>query len=226
MTFLQPMVLLGLPLILAPVIIHLLNRIRHRPKPWAAMRFLVSATRNSVSHARLRQFLVLLCRVLAVAMLVLFLARPLAGGWLGWALSPAPDAIVILLDRSASMETQAGATTKRQQAIQLLAQAAKEFEETSHLVLIDSATRVPQEITRAAALDQLPLTEPSDSAADVPAMLRTAFDWLIENRSGTAEIWLASDGQRGNWLPEDPRWKSVMAQLGVLTQRVRVRLLV
>src|ERR1700722_19960306 len=80
-TFLQPMVLFGLPLILAPIIIHLLNRMRHRPKPWAAMRFLVSATRNSVSHAKLRQFLVLFCRVMAVALLVLFLARPLAGGW-------------------------------------------------------------------------------------------------------------------------------------------------
>ena len=89
MTFLQPFVLLGLPLVLVPVIIHLLNRLRHRPKPWAAMRFLLSATRSSTSHAKLRQFLILLCRVLAVAMLILFLARPLAGGWLGWALSPA-----------------------------------------------------------------------------------------------------------------------------------------
>ena len=104
MTFLQPWVLLGLPLIALPIIIHLLNRLRHRPKPWAAMRFLVSATRSSVNQARLRQFLILLCRVLAVLMLVLFLARPLAGGWLGWALSPAPDSIIILLDRSASME--------------------------------------------------------------------------------------------------------------------------
>jgi hypothetical protein len=225
MTFLQPLVLFGLPLMLAPVIIHLLNRMRHRPEPWAAMRFLVSASRNSVSHARLRQFLVLLCRVLAVAMLVLFIARPLAGGWLGWALSPAPDAILILLDRSASMETKAGATTKRQQAIQLLAQAAKEFEETSHLVLIDSATRAPQEIARADMLNQLPLTEPTDTASDIPAMMRTAFDWLIDNRAGTAEIWLASDGQRSNWLPEDPRWKNVIAQLGGLSQRVRVRLL-
>jgi hypothetical protein len=226
MTFLQPLVLLGLPLILAPILIHLLNRMRHRPKAWAAMRFLISATRNSVSQTRLRQFLILLCRVLAVAMLVLFVARPLAGGWLGWALSPAPDAILILLDRSASMETQAGPTTKRQQAIQLLAQAAKPFEETSHLVLIDSATRAPQEIARAATLDQLSLTQPSDTAADVPAMLRTAFDWLIDNRAGTAEIWLASDGQRSNWLPDDPRWKNVIAQLSGLSQRVRVRLLV
>ncbi len=59
----------------------------------------------------------------------------------------------------------------------------------------------------------------------MPAMLRAAFDWLVENRAGTAEIWIASDGQRSNWLPEDPRWKSVIAQLGGLSQRVRVRLL-
>ncbi len=141
MTFLQPWVLLGLPLVFLPIIIHLLNRLRHRPKPWAAMRFLVSATRSSVSQTRLRQFLILLFRVLAVAMLLLFLARPLAGGWLGWALSPAPDAIVILLDRSASMETSAGGTSRRQHARRLQAVAARPFEQTTHLVWIDSATR-------------------------------------------------------------------------------------
>jgi hypothetical protein len=88
MTFLQPFILWGLPLILLPVLIHLLNRMRHRPQPWAAMRFLVSATRSSVNNARLRQWLILAMRVLAVLMLVLFLSRPLAGGWLGWVLSP------------------------------------------------------------------------------------------------------------------------------------------
>ena len=225
MTFLQPFVLLGLPLVLLPVIIHLLNRLRHRPKPWAAMRFLLSATRSSASHTKLRQFLILLCRVLAVAMLILFVARPLAGGWLGWALSPAPDAIVLLLDRSASMETRIGGVTKREQALKLLAQAARPFEESSHLVLIDSATRVPQEIARADSLAQLSVTGPTDTAADLPALLRAAFDWLVDNRAGTAEIWIASDGQRSNWLPEDPRWKSVIARLGGLSQRVRIRLL-
>jgi hypothetical protein len=225
MTFLQPFVLLGLPLVLVPVIIHLLNRLRHRPKAWAAMRFLLSATRSSTSHAKLRQFLILLCRVLAVGMLILFLARPLAGGWLGWALSPAPDAIVILLDRSASMETQTGGSTKREQALKLLAQAARPYEETSHLILIDSATRAPQEIAKSGSLAQLSLTRPTDTAADVPAMLRSAFDWLLENHAGTAEIWIASDDQRSNWRPEDPRWKSILAQLGGLSQRVRIRLL-
>jgi hypothetical protein len=225
MTFLQPFVLLGLPLVLLPVIIHLLNRLRHRPRAWAAMRFLISATRSSASHTKLRQFLILLCRVLAVAMLILFVARPLAGGWLGWALSPAPDAIVLLLDRSASMEMQSGGTARREQALKLLAQAARPFEETSHLVLIDSATRLPQEIARAESLARLSLTRPTDTAADLPALLRAAFDWLVDNRAGTAEIWIASDGQRSNWLPEDPRWKSVIARLGALSQRVRIRLL-
>jgi hypothetical protein len=225
MTFLQPLVLLGLPLILVPVVIHLLNRMRHRPRPWAAMRFLVAATRSSVSNTRLRQFLILLCRVLAVGMLILFLARPLAGGWLGWALSPAPEAIIILLDRSASMETHAGPDSKRQQALDLLAQAARPFEERSRIILIDSATRQAQEIGHAAALAQWPTAQPTDTAADLPAMLRAAFDWLIENRAGAAEIWIASDGQRSNWLPEDARWKTVVAQLGGLSQRIRVRLL-
>ncbi|HEY3861241.1 MAG TPA: BatA domain-containing protein [Verrucomicrobiae bacterium] len=225
MTFLQPFVLLGLPLVLAPIIIHLLNRLRHRPRPWAAMRFLLSATRSSASHTKLRQFLILLFRVLAVAMLLLFLARPLAGGWLGWALSPAPDAIILLLDRSASMETQAGGTTKRELALQLLGQAARQYEQTTHLILIDSATRTPQEISKAGSLANLSLTSATDTAADVPAMLRSAFDWLVENRAGTAEIWIASDNQRSNWRPDDARWKSIMAQINGLSQKVRFRLL-
>jgi hypothetical protein len=227
MTFLQPFILWALPLILLPVIIHLLNRMRHRPQPWAAMRFLVSASRSSVSNARLRQWLILMFRVLAVLMLILFLSRPLAGGWLGWALSPAPDAVLILLDRSASMESRmTGADlTKREQALESLAQAAREFEEASHLILIESALRTPQEIGRGSRLSQLPQVAATDTAADMPAMLSSALNWLVENRAGTAEIWIASDLQRSNWHPEDPRWESLIAQFSALPQRVRFRLL-
>lgn len=227
MTFLQPFILWGLPLVLLPVIIHLINRLRHRPQPWAAMQFLISANRASTSHAKLRQWLILLFRCLAVLALVLFISRPLAGGWVGWALSPAPDAILILLDRSASMEAKlAGATvTKRQQALKLLAQAAREYQDSSHLVLIDSALRTPQQIASASALEPPSLTGSTDTAADLPAMMQTAFNWLVENRAGAAEIWIASDLQRSNWHPEADRWQSTMAKFASLPQRVRVRLL-
>jgi hypothetical protein len=225
MTFLQPYILWALPLILLPVVIHFLNRMRHRPQYWAAMRFLLAATRSSVSNTKLKQFLILLFRVMAVAMLIFFIARPLAGGWLGWALSPAPDAIVILLDRSASMEGKVGGTTKREQALKQLAESARAYQDTSHLVLIDSATRNPQEVAKAANLADLSLTQPTDTAADMPAMLRTAFNWLIENRAGTAEIWIASDLQKTDWHPDDARWKAVISQLASLSQKVRIRLL-
>ena len=154
MTFLQPSILWALPLILLPVIIHLLNRLRHRPRAWAAMQFLLAANRSSTSHARLRQWLILLFRTLAVLALILFVARPLSGGWLGWALSPAPDAIVILLDRSPSMEADSatGDGTKREQALKLLAGAARQFEDASHLILIETALREQQQIAGADAL--------------------------------------------------------------------------
>ena len=227
MTFLQPFILWGLPLILLPVLIHLLNRMRHRPQPWAAMRFLVSATRSSVNNAKLRQWIILALRVLAVLMLILFLGRPLAGGWLGWALSPAPDAILILLDRSASMESTVPGSpnTKREQALETLVKAAEPFDESSHLILIDSASRTPQEMGRASVLKSLPQTAATETAADIPGLLASAVTWLLENRAGTAELWLASDLQKSSWHPEDPRWQSLAAQLLALPQRVRARLL-
>jgi len=227
MTFLQPFLLWGLPLVLVPVVIHLINRLRHKPQPWAAMMFLLQATRASTSHAKLRQWLVLLFRTLAVLALLLFIARPLAGGWLGWTLSPAPDVIIIVLDRSASMESRlAGQTvTKREQAVKLLAEAAREFQDKSHLVLLDSATRIPQQLANAKSLLEPTLTGPTDTAADLPTLLQLAHNWLVENRAGAAELWLASDLQRSNWLPDDERWKAVTAQLSKLPQGIRVRLL-
>ncbi len=226
MTFLQPFVLWGLPLILLPVIIHLINRMRHRPQPWAAMRFLISASRASTSHAKLRQFLILLFRVLAVLMLLFFLARPLAGGWMGWMLSSAPDVIIIALDRSASMETAAApGVTRREQALKLISQAAREFEGASRLVLIDSALKTPQELSSADTLRGSSLSAATDTAADLPALLQSAYNYLMENRAGSAELWIASDLQRSNWQPDDARFRNSVEQLSSLPGKLRVRLL-
>ena len=227
MTFLQPFILYALPLVLLPVLIHLFNRMRHRSVPWAAMMFLKQASRSSTRNAKLRQWLILLMRTLAVLLLILFIARPLAGGWIGWALSPAPDVIVIVLDRSASMEARVpgNSLTKREQAIQLLADAAKQFQDSSRLVLLESAGRSPVELASPRALTDSPLTTATETAADLPALLQSAVNWLIETRAGAAEIWIASDLQKSNWQPEDDRWKSLSAQMGALPQKIRIRLL-
>lgn len=225
MTFLQPFILFGLPLALLPVLIHLLNRLRHRPQPWGAMQFLLAASRSSVDRARLRQFLILLFRALAVLALVLFLARPLAGGWLGWVVSSAPDAVLLLVDRSASMEQLSGAVSKREKVLRLMAESAQKFEETSHLILVDSALRQPHALLNAESLLDHPLTKATDAAADIPAMLQSALSWLLENQAGNAEIWIGSDLQSSNWQAEDDRWPSLVGELQSLPQTVKIRLL-
>lgn len=227
MTFLQPFILWGLPLILLPVLIHLFNRLRHRSVPWAAMMFLRSATRKSTRYARLRQFLVLLFRVLAVLVLVLALSRPLSGGWMGWMVSSAPDVIVILLDRSASMETRdtpGAQNTKREDAVKLLAETAHGFEKTSRVILIENVGRDPQELP-GAALTEVPNTSATDTAADIPAMVQSALDWFSQNKPGSAELWIASDFQRSNWDPESERWGGLATALATFPQGIRVRLL-
>ena len=106
MTFLQPIALLGLLLALAPIIIHLLNLLRHRTVPWAATRFLFQARKSSSRLSKLKRWLILLVRVLALAALAFMIARPMTGGDSLFSLSNgSPEVLVLVLDRSASMET-------------------------------------------------------------------------------------------------------------------------
>src|SRR5919204_3812726 len=110
MTFLQPLLLYALPLVSLPVIIHLINQRRYQSVRWAAMIFLLAANRMSRGYARLRQWLILLFRMLAIAGLVFAVSRPLAGGWLGRAAGGRADTTIILLDRSPSMRQQSPGT--------------------------------------------------------------------------------------------------------------------
>ena len=47
--------------------------------------FLLAANRMSRGYARLRQWLIMAARMLAIAGLIFAVSRPLASGWLGWA---------------------------------------------------------------------------------------------------------------------------------------------
>jgi hypothetical protein len=124
MTFIQPWLLYALPLAALPVIIHLIHLYRRRQVKWAAMMFLLMAQRMNKGLSRLRQILILTLRVLAVAAVIFAVTRPLAGGWLGLT-GGAPDTVMVLLDRSASMEQQNLATgvSKRAAGLRNVAKA-------------------------------------------------------------------------------------------------------
>ena len=218
MNFLQPLTLIALPLMLLPVIIHLINQQRHRTVPWAAMMFLMTAKRMSKGMARLRHILILLMRTLAIAALIFAISRPLSGGWLGSIGLAKPDVTMVLLDRSASMETQdlQAGESKRSTALKRLTQLLEQGDYGTHLILIDSATGQLQEVDSPKALLSLPMTESSATSANIPGMLESALTYLKVNNSGRAEVWFCSDLHENDWAVNSGRWDAIRDEFAQL----------
>ncbi|MDB6071032.1 MAG: hypothetical protein JWL81_2203 [Verrucomicrobiales bacterium] len=226
MSFLAPLLLFALPLALLPVVIHLIHLLRRRQVKWAAMMFLLAAQRMNKGLSKLRQYLILLFRMLAVAALIFMIGRPLAGGLLGLT-GGAPDSVIILLDRSASMEEQllATGTGKRTAGLRNLTAAIKDaYGKRSKLVLIDSATLQPVNLENAEALADVPQSGPTDTAADVPSMLQSALDYITTNQTGRTDVWLVSDMRQSDWNARGGRWASLRAAFATL-QGVRFQVL-
>lgn len=208
MSFLQPVFLLALPLAALPVLIHLIHLHRRRTVKWAAMMFLLTAQQMNKGFSRLKRILILALRVLAVLAIIFVVCRPLAGGLLGL-LGGAPDTVIVLLDRSASMEQQnlTEGVSKRTAALKKLSAALKESYGTrTKIVLIDSALMEPQPIEGAVSLVDLPFTEATDTAADIPTMMQAALDYISANKTGRTDVWVVSDLRQTDWDAGSGRW--------------------
>ncbi len=208
MSFLQPLLLFALPLALLPVIIHLIHQQRRRTVPWAAMMFLRRAQNMNRGLSRLRRWLILAFRVLALLALLLMVARPLAGGLLGLT-GGAPETVIVLLDRSSTMEQVrlSTGTSKREAGLERLVRGMEEaYRGRSRVVLIDSATTEPREVASAEALKDLPATWRTDTAADIPALLQAGLEYIADNQTGRTDVWLMSDLQASSWESGGGRW--------------------
>ncbi|MBX3412089.1 MAG: BatA domain-containing protein [Pirellulales bacterium] len=109
--FVHPALLWGLALVGVPLLIHLINMLRHRRVRWAAMEFLLESQQRNRRWIMLRQLLLLLLRMLAIAAVVLILAQPmLSSGW-GAMFGGSRTHHIVLLDDSFSMSERRGDTT-------------------------------------------------------------------------------------------------------------------
>src|SRR3984957_4207523 len=104
MSWIYPLFLTGLVALAAPLLIHLLMKVQGRKIPFSTLRFFTT-TQGTRGKKKIRHWLLLLMRLLIVALLVAAFARPF---WptIGSGHSPPQQqrAVVILLDRSASMQ--------------------------------------------------------------------------------------------------------------------------
>ena len=120
----SPLLWLGLPFLAAPILIHLINMLRHQKVQWAAMEFLLVSQKKHRTWVILKQLLLLLLRILALAAVVLALAQPLWPDRWGNMLGAQHTHHIVLLDDSFSMSDHWGETTAFDQAKQVIARIA------------------------------------------------------------------------------------------------------
>ena len=190
----------GLLAIGLPVAIHYLTRPRPKPIDFPMVGFLLEAASGKQAMNRLRTFIVLALRCLAVAMLVLLFSGPFVRNRAVSATDHNLKRVVIIVDASFSMQAAQGGVTlfdkARAQAIELLKNLKNNaaagviiMESEPRLLLPDLTTNLPALVTRLSG------TRPTYEAARTTDALARAKALL----NGPGSVFVFSDFQRANW---------------------------
>ena len=205
MSFLQPIALLGIALAAVPILIHLLNLMRHRRESWAAMRFLLKAKENSSRMSKIRRWLTLLSRALAICALALLMARPMAtdeSSLIAFA-DQKPEVVMLVLDRSSSMQKKfiGSSQTLLQRGLDEFEKLSKVWPETK-LVAIEtvfSETIVVDSAETILSKEMEDFFGPTDCGGNLPYTINQGLNWLENAGVGHAQILVISDNQKSNW---------------------------
>ena len=219
--FLYPALLTALALIALPILIHLINLFRHRRVEWAAMEFLLASFRKHSKWIRMREALLLLCRICIVALIVLAAAVPLVSDQWGRILGGQKTNLIFLLDDSYSMRARSGETTCFEQAKSALLQFfADQNISPGQTVTIIAFSKPDAPILSAPVdskltelleqtLENTYSTQRDDSPENV---LHTAADWVESNKQSAHRIFLISDFRQVNWLSDNGKLSEKLRQ--------------
>ena len=215
MSFLGIAFLFALPLAAAPLLLHLMDRRRNVVIDWGAMDFLLAASTRQTSARRLKQWALLLLRILAIGALILALARPLIpNGWLG---TRDLEETILVIDNSMSTGRSNGDQTLMQS---MLDRAGEELKTLSPGDRIRVLTTAPYPIWHrndgshgggrridAAAIrgiqQDVQSIEPSQARSDLLAGLMTAIQADADPLMRRRRVVLLTDGQATDWRMED-----------------------
>lgn len=225
MSFLQPLLLWALPLISLPILIHLINQWRYQTKQWAAMMFLLQANRMNRGFARIRQWLILAMRTLAVLGLILAISRPLASGFWSMLGGAKSDTTVVLMDRSPSMLWQGEAGESKLEAGKRQLNDALKTLGSEHWVSVDTATTGQNEYKNLEPLFDSSAFTSSGSSAQIVAGLQRTLEYLQLNKPGAADVWICSDLQSSDWNADSGEWSTLRSGFTSLPQSIRFHVL-
>lgn len=129
MQFLYPALTVGFFLALLPLLIHLINLMRHRRVKWAAMDFLLRSYKKHRKWIWLRQLLLLLARMAAIALVVAMLAQLVTQSRYEGLFGSSLTHHYVLLDDSMSMSDRAGGTDALERGLKFVRQLGAEAAE-------------------------------------------------------------------------------------------------
>jgi hypothetical protein len=214
LSFLNPLFLFGALAAAIPIIIHLFTRRRPREVRFPSLEFLSEVNQSEIRRLKLKQWLLLLLRVLAIAALALAMARPALRGNVG-AQGRAATTIVALVDQSGSMSATGGAapSSGSTAAGTLVAQARRVTEDLlatlgpQDELLLVPYDRTPHPITARPSSDLGRLRAaaqalaPSAHVTDHPRALEFAAAALRQSHALNRELIWISDFQGVGFLP-------------------------
>jgi hypothetical protein len=126
-SFLYPLpIALVVGLIALPIAIHLINLMRHRRIEWAAMEFLLVSQKRNRTWVMLKQLLLLLLRIGAIAAAVMMVTQPILQNKLGSLFGGSKLHHIVLLDDSFSMSDHWADTTAFDEAKKVILRLGKQ----------------------------------------------------------------------------------------------------
>lgn len=195
--FANPWMLWGTSLALVPVLVHLFNRKRARPHPFAAIDFVLRSRRRTARRLRLKRLILFLVRTLFLVAVPVALARPQPKKEEA-ALKPhGPAATAIVLDTSLSMSYALDRKTLLERARAMAKDALSSLAPEDPVTLVtcepDAAPPQAPGFDRAFVRGGLDKAEPTLLAGDVTACLARAARALGESTLPAKRIVLATD---------------------------------
>ncbi|HJT30776.1 MAG TPA: BatA domain-containing protein [Pirellulales bacterium] len=225
--FINPnLALWGSLLVALPVLIHLINLLRHRRVPWAAMEFLLESQRRNSTWIRLKQLLLLLLRMAAVAGVVLLVAQPLGCNELGRLLGGQKSQHIVLLDDSFSMSDRWSNTSAFDEAKAVVARIGEELSrqplgQSFTLLRFSRAGRssdaAPADFLQEKVTtdfgqrlqDALRSMRPSQQAMGPNAAVRAVESWSERHADEERVVYLVSDFRANDWDEPDDLAKTL-----------------
>jgi hypothetical protein len=240
--FLYPALAAGFFFVGVPLLVHLINLLRHKRQRWAAMEFLLASYRKQKKWVRLRQFLLLLSRLVAAALLIAMLAGWTGSGGILSLPGGATTHHVVIVDDSYSMGEIVDGQSAYSRALRSVEEMTRRFagDDGNHQLTIlrasratmalraggDSADAASDLIVQSVSGDgqlvsRFMATSPSSLRTDLSAATELAVGLIESTPADSTSLYIASDFRASDWTAPE----RVASSLRTLSSGVSIRLI-